>query len=66
MVLKTEMTNLLQLSGIEILMTEDFATINPTDPLMLGKQAVRRKRNWPDSSDMSLVRADDHEEIINY
>ena len=30
--------------GMEILMTESFAKINPTDPLILGKQAVRRKR----------------------
>jgi hypothetical protein len=26
-------------SGMEILMTEDFTKINPTDPLILGKQA---------------------------
>jgi hypothetical protein len=26
-------------SGMEILMAEDFAKINPTDPLILGKQA---------------------------
>ena len=26
--------------GMEILMTEDFATINLTDPLILDKQAV--------------------------
>jgi hypothetical protein len=32
-------------NGIEILMSETFAKINPTDPLILGKQAVRRKRN---------------------
>jgi hypothetical protein len=32
-------------SGIEILMTEGFAKINPTDPLILAKQAARRKRN---------------------
>jgi hypothetical protein len=31
--------------GMEILMTEVFAKINPTDPLILAKQAVRRKRN---------------------
>jgi hypothetical protein len=27
-------------SGIEILMSEAFARINPTDPLILTKQAV--------------------------
>ena len=32
--------------GMEILMTEAFAKINPTDPLKLAKQAARRKRNW--------------------
>jgi hypothetical protein len=32
-------------SGIEILMAEAFVTINPTDPLILVKQAARRKRN---------------------
>ena len=31
-------------SGMEILMAEAFAKINPTDPLILGKQAERRKR----------------------
>ena len=31
-------------SGMEILIAEAFAKINPTDPLILGKQAVRRKR----------------------
>jgi hypothetical protein len=31
-------------SGMEILMTEAFAKIKPTDPLILAKQAVRRKR----------------------
>jgi hypothetical protein len=30
--------------GIEILMTEAFTKINPTDPFILAKQAVRRKR----------------------
>ena len=43
--------------GMEILMTEAFAKINPTDPLILGKQAARRKRKWPDSSGISLPRA---------
>jgi hypothetical protein len=32
-------------SGMEILMTEAFAKINPTDPLILVKQAARSKRN---------------------
>jgi hypothetical protein len=33
-------------SGMEILMTEaSFAKINPTDPLILAKQAERKKRN---------------------
>jgi hypothetical protein len=31
-------------SGMEILMTEAFAKINPNDPLILTKQAARRKR----------------------
>jgi hypothetical protein len=30
-------------SGMEILMTEAFVKIKPTDPLILGKQAARRK-----------------------
>ncbi len=45
-------------SGMEILMADAFAKINPTDPLILAKQAARRKRNWPDSSGMSLARAE--------
>ena len=32
-------------SGIEILIAEAFAKIRPTEPLRLGKQAVRRNRN---------------------
>jgi hypothetical protein len=32
-------------SGIKILMVEAFAKNNPTDPLMLAKQAARKKRN---------------------
>ncbi len=32
-------------SGIEIVMTDAFAKINPTDPLRLGKQVTRRKQN---------------------
>jgi hypothetical protein len=31
-------------SGIEIRMTDALAKINPTDPLILGEQASRRKR----------------------
>jgi hypothetical protein len=44
--------------GMEILMTESFPKINPTDPLILPKQTVRRKRKWLDSCGMSLDRAD--------
>ena len=44
--------------GMEILMDEAFAKINPTDPLILAKQAARRKRKLPDSSGISLARAD--------
>ena len=32
-------------SGIEILMAEAFAKINPTDPLILAKHAARRNLN---------------------
>ena len=32
-------------SGIEILMAEAFTKINPTDPLILTKQATRRNLN---------------------
>jgi hypothetical protein len=32
-------------SGIEILMTEPFVKIKPTDPLMLAEKTSRRKRN---------------------
>ncbi len=45
-------------SGMEILMSEAFAKINPTYPLMLVKATGRRKRNGPDSSGTSLVRTD--------
>jgi hypothetical protein len=31
-------------SGMEILITEAFVKIKPTDPLILAKQAARRKR----------------------
>jgi hypothetical protein len=30
-------------NGIEILITDVFAKINPTDPLRLGKQSVRNR-----------------------
>jgi hypothetical protein len=30
-------------NGIEILMTDVFAKINPTDPLKLGKQSVKNR-----------------------
>jgi hypothetical protein len=45
-------------SGMEILMAEAFAKIKPTDPLILARHAVRRKRKWPDSSGISLAKAD--------
>ncbi len=32
-------------SGMEILMSDTFAKINPTDPSILAKQAAGRKRN---------------------
>ena len=32
-------------SGIEILMTDSFVKMNPTDPFGLDKQVTRRKRN---------------------
>jgi hypothetical protein len=32
-------------SGIEILMDDAFAKINPTDPSILARQAARRNRN---------------------
>ena len=31
-------------SGMEILMTDAFAKINPTDPLILGEQAARKRK----------------------
>ena len=43
-------------SGVEIRMTEAFTKINPTDPLILAKQAARRNLNLSDSSGHSLVR----------
>jgi hypothetical protein len=44
--------------GMEILMTEDFDRIKPTDPLILTRHAARRKRKWSDSSGMSFSKAD--------
>ncbi len=35
-------------------MSETSDKINPTDPLILAKEAARRKRNWPDSSYISF------------
>jgi hypothetical protein len=32
-------------SGIEILMADAFAKINPTDPSRLGNQVAQRKRH---------------------
>jgi hypothetical protein len=44
--------------GIEIHMTDDLTKINPTDPLILAKQAERRNLNCSDSSGISLARAE--------
>ncbi len=44
--------------GMEILVAEAFAKINPTDPLIFAKQANRRKQKWLDSSGMSLGQVD--------
>ncbi len=44
--------------GMEILMSESFDKIKPTDPLILDRHAVRRKRKWSDTSGMLLVNAD--------
>jgi hypothetical protein len=40
-------------SGIEIRMADVLAKINPTDPLILGKEAERRNLNCSDSSGIS-------------
>ena len=40
-------------------MSEAFAKIKPTDPLILDRHSARRKPKWSDSSGMSLVKADD-------
>ncbi len=45
-------------SGIEIRIADAFAKINPTDPLILAKQATRRNLNCSDSSGISLDRAE--------
>jgi hypothetical protein len=37
-------------NSMEILMSEDFAKIKPTDPLILARHASRRNRKWPNSS----------------
>ena len=42
--------------GIEIRIADDFAIIKPTTPFKFAKHEVRRKRNWSDSSDNSLVK----------
>ncbi len=46
-------------SGIEILIADALAKINPTDPLILAKQAAWRNLNCSDSSGISLARAED-------
>ena len=45
--------------GIEIRISEAFVKINPTDPLILAKQAARRNLNCSDSSGNSLARAEE-------
>jgi hypothetical protein len=45
-------------SGIEIHIVETLAKINPTDPLILVKQAARRNLNCSDSSGISLSRTE--------
>jgi hypothetical protein len=45
-------------SGIEIRIAEALAKINPTDHLILAKQAARRNLNCSDSSGNSLDRAE--------
>jgi hypothetical protein len=45
-------------NGMEILMTEAFTKIKPTDPLILGRHAAPRKRKWMDSSGMLLGKTD--------
>ena len=45
-------------NGIEVLIADVLAKINPTDPLILAKQAARRNRNCSDSSGNSLARTE--------
>ena len=45
-------------SGIEIRMADALAKINPTDPLILAKQAARRNLNCCDSSGSSFAKAE--------
>ena len=45
-------------SGIEIRIADALAKINPTDPLILAKEAPRRNLNRSDSSGISLARAE--------
>ena len=45
-------------SGIDMHMTDALAKINPTDPLILAKQVVRRNLNCSDSSGISVSRAE--------
>ncbi len=44
--------------GIEIRIADAFAIIKPTAPFRLAKHEARRKRNWSDSYDNSLVKSD--------
>ncbi len=43
---------------LEIRMSDVLTKINPTDPLILAKQATRRNLNCSDSSGNSLARAE--------
>jgi hypothetical protein len=42
-------------SGIEIRMVDALTKINPTDPLLLAKEAARRNLNCSDSSRISSL-----------
>ncbi len=42
-------------SGIEIRMTDALAKINPTDPLILPKESVRRNLNCSHSSGIRVI-----------
>ncbi len=46
------------IKGIEIRIVDALSKINPTDPLILAKQAARRNLNCSDSSGNSLTRAE--------